>query len=242
MTNAAPDSVPAAPSEGRPSISHQRTAWAIGLALVGVMSLGLFSALFFARLTPPGSDSVLSATNLPKGFATVPDFSLTDQNRATFAAKDLRGKVSVWSFIFTRCHATCPTVSGQMARLRSELPMAIELVSLTVDPRYDGPDVLADYAKNFKADAAKWHFLTGDQGSVYRLIREGFKLPVAENPDADKAPEKIDPNRPAPERVSHASRLALVDRAGSIRGYFETSDPAAMILLRRRANELAVEP
>lgn len=222
--------------------ASQRSAWIIAFLLLGTVSLGLFSALFFVRLTPPESDSALAATNLPKGYATVPDFSLTDQNRATIAAKDLRGKVSVWSFIFTRCHATCPTVSAQMARLRSELPAAIELVSLTVEPRYDGPDVLADYAKNYKADAANWHFLTGDQEAVYRLIREGFKLPVAENPDAEKAPTAIDANQPAPERVSHTSRLALVDRAGNIRGYFETSDSAAMILLRRRANELAVEP
>jgi uncharacterized membrane protein YozB (DUF420 family) len=87
------------------------------------------------------------------------------------------------------------------------------LVSITVDPRHDTPAVLRDYAdKRCHADPERWLFLTGDQNTIYPLIRNSFLLGVQETEGPDYRPGN---------EVTHSSRLALVDQAGHIRGYFD---------------------
>lgn len=167
---------------------------------------------------------------LAPGFAEVPDFELVERSGETVRGSQLRGKVWIAGFIFTRCHHTCPMVTGMMARLRSELPADVRLVSFSVDPENDTPEVLREYAKGF--DEHSWWFLTGDRDRLYTLIREGFKLGVRKNPDFGKLPGEL---------ISHSTRLALVDRQGNIRGYFDSADPAQMDQIKRRAKELLNE-
>ena len=52
----------------------------------------------------------------------------------------------------------------------------VRLVSITVDPAYDTPEVLTRYAQSFAAQPQRWLFLTGDKATIYRLVREGFRL------------------------------------------------------------------
>jgi cytochrome oxidase Cu insertion factor (SCO1/SenC/PrrC family) len=125
-----------------------------------------------------------------KIFGTVPDFSLIqgDGRRVTLA--DLRGKVWIANFIYTHCTETCPLQSAQMARLQEELKAEPEfrLVSITVDPEQDTPEVLSEYAGRFSADRDRWLFLTGEKRAIYILAVEGFRLGVADPEESDQGP------------------------------------------------------
>src|SRR4029077_11786895 len=142
------------------------------------------------------------------------DFSFTERSGRSVATADLLGKVWVASFGFPCCTSQCPQVSGTMAQLHHELAGEPDfcLVTFTVDPDRDTPAVLKDYAARFGADAQRWLFLTGKREPLYEFIEKGFLLGVRQNEGKERTPGN---------EVSHSSRLAVVDRHGHIRGYFE---------------------
>jgi cytochrome oxidase Cu insertion factor (SCO1/SenC/PrrC family) len=144
---------------------------------------------------------------------SVGDFALTERDGSTVRKADLLGKVWVASFVFTRCTGPCPQVTATMARLQSDLHAddTVRLVTFTVDPGHDKPDELKRYADNFRADPKRWLFLTGDQDAIYRLLREGFKVPVEQNQGEDRKPG---------QEVMHSAKLVVVDKRGHLRGYF----------------------
>jgi len=101
--------------------------------------------------------------------AEVPDFSLTDQLSRPVRLAGFRGEVVALNFIYTRCPLpdVCPRLSAGFARLQKRFAARdLILLSVTLDPQYDTPDVLARYAKIWRADSARWHFLTGDLPEV----------------------------------------------------------------------------
>ena len=140
----------------------------------------------------------------------------------------LLGSVWVANFIFTRCAGQCPLMSAQMATLASALrgEPSVRLVSFSVDPEWDTPAVLADYARRYGAVREQWRFLTGDRAAIVRLCTEGFRLSVAQDGGTDAEP------------ITHSVRLVLVDRAGRIRGYYDTTEAEAMKQLRRDLRRL----
>jgi protein SCO1/2 len=108
---------------------------------------------------------------------TVPDFRLTDQKRRPVALSALRGKVVAINFIYTSCALPnfCLRIANNFGVLqkRFERRLGRDLVLLTVtfDPVHDTPDVLAQYASQWNADPATWHFLTGAVPDVQRVCR-----------------------------------------------------------------------
>ncbi len=155
----------------------------------------------------------------PGDFGTVPDFSLVERSKRTINLHDLRGKIWITNFIFTACTETCPTQSAAMARLQSDLDLKgkIKLVSITVHPKRDTPEVLSQYASRFGAHPDQWYFLTGNKEEIYRLAQEGFRLSAAQVPNSTDNQAFI-----------HSSRLVLVDGEAKIRGYYESNDPQAL--------------
>lgn len=145
-------------------------------------------------------------------YSAVPDFSLTERSNRTINRKDLDGKVWVADFIFTHCGGICPAMSSNMEKLQTLLPKEVMLVSFSVDPANDTPDVLSEYAQRYNADPARWLFLTGDPAALQKLSINGFKLAL----DATSGTEA--------EPITHSSRFALVDRQGNIRGYYGMED------------------
>ena len=196
----------------------QRLLW--GLLL---FSLAAAPALFvIRRVSHPAAAS--SPAPLPV-HATVPPFKLTDQNNRPFDKDSLEGRVWVADFIFTSCAGTCPILTAQMAQLQSALPSEIHLVSFTVDPARDNPRTLRKYGARYGADPVRWHFLTGPENILQPLIQKGFRLSVAEG----TGPE---------EPIVHSQRFVLVDRAGWIRGYYDSTDPAQIQRLTQDARSL----
>mgnify|MGYP002083800012 CR=1 FL=1 len=116
-----------------------------------------------------------------------------------------------------------------MARLSRDLPprARARLVSITVDPDHDTPEVLRAYAEKFEA-GEDWHFLTGPRDEIYRLGREGFKLAI--DPDPPSAHANV------LEPILHSTRFVLVDGDGEIRGYYDAFDEPSM---RRLLDDLS---
>ena len=128
--------------------------------------------------TPSGKASV-SVVEKPPVLMLAPDFSLTDQSGQSYGSDQLLGRAYVVNFIFTRCQATCPVQTARLAELQEEWKKHpswndIRMVSITVDPEYDTPEVLKEYAVAARADVDHWKFLTGPKGTILALTRQGF--------------------------------------------------------------------
>lgn len=104
----------------------------------------------------------------------VPDFELTDQLGEAFRLSRLRGKLTAINFIYSRCPVPdmCPRLSANFAYLARHFGARLALVSITLDPKWDTPQVLLAYAQRWNADAARWRFLTGDPKTIRRVAGE----------------------------------------------------------------------
>lgn len=128
------------------------------------------------------------------------------------STKDFQGKIWIANFIFTRCGGPCPVMSGKMAALQRTLPPAVQFVSFTVDPDFDKSPILQDYASRFRADPNRWVFARTTKETLFKMVNEGFKLPVVENR-----------THPPETRVLHSTNFVLVDASGVVRGYYEST-------------------
>ena len=148
-------------------------------------------------------------------------FRLTERSGRPVTEADLAGDVWVAAFIFTRCPIVLPPdLGGHEGAARPLGDAGVRLVSLSVDPEYDTPAVLARYADGLGADPDRWWFLTGKQDEICR-------------PD----PQPVPPRRsrrttrptadPKAEAVRHSPRLVLVDRGNMVVGFFDSDDPEA---------------
>lgn len=169
----------------------------------------------------------------PPVLGHVPEFVLTNRDGRAVRRSDLDGRPWVADFIFTRCPASCPMMSARMARLNRDLPsdLPIRLVSISVDPTHDTPEVLQRYAESFQA-TDRWLFLTGSREDVRRLCVEGFKLGLDMEPAPGSSPAPMEP-------ILHSTRFVLVDGKGYIRGYYEAFDEDSTAKLKRDLLALA---
>jgi cytochrome oxidase Cu insertion factor (SCO1/SenC/PrrC family) len=202
---------------------------AIGFALAAAAVI-----LWLAPPPPPAGSAAAKLVEAPpvQVDRAVPPFELVDQEGRRTTLEDLRGKVWVAGFVFTRCHLSCPTVTATMAALRDRLPEDVLFVSVSVDPRHDTPEVLSQYAQSVRATPDRWRFLTGDKDEVYRLVRDGFQFALEENPDPRASPGEL---------VTHTNRLVVVDRKGVARYSYSSLDPAALAQIERVVRRLRNE-
>jgi protein SCO1/2 len=139
----------------------------------------------------------------------IPSFELTASDGKAFSSAALEGKIWIADFIFTTCPGPCPRMSAQMKRVEKAtagMIPGVEIVSFTVDPEHDKPAVLADYAKRYAADTARWHFLTGPMERLESLAWGAFKLNHVDG------------------KLEHSTRFTVVDGQGRIRAYIGTED------------------
>jgi cytochrome oxidase Cu insertion factor (SCO1/SenC/PrrC family) len=183
---------------------------------------GLLVAVLLAVVTAAGLQR-LRRPDPPPVLGQVPAFSLTNRDGRTVGLTDLAGAPWVADFVFTRCPASCPIMTARMAKLNRELPedLGVRMVSITVDPDHDTPQVLQKYAASFKAPD-HWLFLTGNKEALFRLSKEGFKLGVEVNTQTDSI-----------EPILHSTRFVLVDGLGRIRGYYDGFDEESMAKLKQ---------
>ena len=192
-------------------------AWNLTLILIPLVTAALLFALWQYEVARLGTRAMPS-------FGIVPPFQLIDQNNQPFGSAQLLGKIWVADFIYTTCPGPCPMISSRMSEMQKPLEKTdVQLVSFSVDPEKDTPEVLRTYAEKLHARDERWKFLTGDRATIYNLSQNGFKL--AATNDASGIP-------------LHSSRLILVDRSGVIRGYYDATSPDAVTKVLADASHL----
>lgn len=143
--------------------------------------------------------------------STVGDFNLTNQLGSAVSLKDLKGQVWVADVIFTRCPVQCLALSRKFVELQNRLPKNknVKLVSLTVDPDYDTPNILAQYGGKLGTDSDKWWFLTGDESEIRRLAIRDMKFVAVDKDEEDMGSED--------DLFIHSTTFMIVDRRGNVR-------------------------
>ena len=146
----------------------------------------------------------------------VNDFALTNQFGSAVSLADLRGELWIADIIFTRCPGPCLKMTRQMKELQDALPAASKtrLVTLTTDPDFDTPPVLAKYAERFNADTNRWMFLTGTKKEISALGGGSLKLSAVEVKPAERKSEN--------DLFIHSTIFVVVDKQARLRGVFET--------------------
>lgn len=129
-------------------------------------------------LPSPGQKSKAAPSRLHEG-DMVPEFSLVTQSNQPFTAANLRGRLTVLTFIFTRCPRVdyCPAMALRFGELQKavqadpKLAGQVRLLSISLDPEYDTPEILRAYGKAEQADFAVWQFLTGTKAEISGLTK-----------------------------------------------------------------------
>ncbi len=181
----------------------------------------IFSVLFL--FTYPVLRSVVRKLPPPNPvIGQVPAFSLTNEFGKTFGSKDLKGKSYLASFAFTSCPTTCPALMQNLQKVQKRirgLGQKVAIVTFTVDPENDKPEVLFQHSRKYKSNPYIWTFLTGEKEAVRELLVDGFKVPMGEE---EEFVGKVDNRDVTLFDIAHTTKLVLVDGRGGIRGYYST--------------------
>ncbi len=202
--------------------SRRVTLWKITLVLIPIVTLVLLLWLRHVEVQALRQRTISS-------YGTVPSFQLVNQNGQPFGSAQLTGRIWIADFIYTTCPGPCPMISTRMGELQKPLEKTdVHLVSFSVDPEKDKPEVLRGYAEKLRAEPQRWDFLTGSKSAIYKLSHDGFKLAISDGSEESGIPV-------------HSTRMVLVDRHGQIRGYYEATEPDAVTKLVADTNHLLRE-
>ncbi|MSP91505.1 MAG: SCO family protein [Myxococcales bacterium] len=185
--------------------------------------------------------------------ATLPAWELTSDAGQSIGSKSLAGKVWVANFLFTSCPSSCPPLARATKELQDRLAAGstasggppIQIVSVSVDPVTDTPDVLRAFGVQYGADPRVWHFATGDYDAMERLVTDGFLLPILRSDVPPRGlpgrAEAAGLQRPTPIDTAHSLQFVVVDGAGRIRGVFDKT-PDGLAKVEKVARWLASHP
>jgi len=135
-----------------------------------------------------------------------PKFDLINQDKVRITSDSYKGKVYVLEFFFATCPSICPKMNANMVTIQNTFfgNPNFGIVSITIDPEHDTPEVLKEHAKVLGVKSSNWNFLTGDKDYIYNLSNKGFNIYVGEN-------SKIEAG------FEHSGLFALIDKNGNIR-------------------------
>jgi protein SCO1/2 len=176
-----------------------------GYSYIGIS----FVILLFGIWAVPKIVDSLSPRELAV-IGTVPDFEFTDQNGKTITNKEYAGKVYVAEFFFTSCPTICPVMNQNMVKVQNEFygNPNLGIASFSINPEYDSPTVLKEYADRYGVTNPNWHFLTGKREQIHQLANAGFNLYVGE------AAQDVG-------GFEHSGMFALIDREDKIRSRYD---------------------
>ncbi|WP_047418972.1 SCO family protein [Cellulophaga sp. Hel_I_12] len=136
----------------------------------------------------------------------VPNFAFTNQDSLLITNDDFKNKVYLVEFFFTTCPTICPIMNENLVEIQNQFKDFDNLgvASFTINPEYDTPSVLKQYAEKYGITNMNWHLMTGDTKAIYDLANSGFNIFAKQMPDA-------------PGGFEHAGMFALVDKQGFLR-------------------------
>ncbi len=150
----------------------------------------------------------------------IPDFTFVNQEGKSKGKAQMKGKITIVDFFFTSCPSICPAMSAEMERVNDMFrdEPRVQIMSISIDPEFDTPQILKEYADRHFAEAGKWDFLSGDKDETYQLARCGFVIPAMDGLGV-------------PDDFVHSDKFVLVDEEGRIRGYYSGTNREDVDLL-----------
>ncbi len=147
----------------------------------------------------------------------IADWSFTNQNRKTISHQDYENKIYVADFFFTTCPTICPIMTDNMVWLQDNIQQYpdVMLLSYSVTPDIDTPEVLKEYAIEKGVDDSRWNLVTGDKREIYYLARQSYLAVKTGNPS-----ELYD--------MVHTENFILVDKKRRIRGFYDGTEREEM--------------
>ena len=138
-------------------------------------------------------------------YHSIPDFAFVNQFNDTISQSDYEGNIYLANFVFTTCPTICPVMTYNMRRVQQKTAQYpnFKILSHTVFPEYDTPEVLLEYANKMEADLSNWNFVTGNREDIYSIANSYF-VNVMEDSTAQGG-------------FLHSEYFVLVDKEGSIR-------------------------
>jgi len=147
-------------------------------------------------------------------------FGLTERSGETIDSEQLKGSPYIASFFFSTCPGSCKQQNNQMRLLQEKYrDTPIRLVSISVDPEVDTPELLTEYANSFGADKNKWLFFTGDIQYISKVAGELFFLGQV-------------------GLKGHPDRFCLVDGQGKLVGKYNWHEETELEMLDQHVKEL----
>jgi protein SCO1 len=166
------------------------------------------------------------------------DITLTNQLGQEVSLHDIKGKIIIADFFFTRCPSICPTLTRNMKGLQDGLQLkddrrlidtsVVQFLSFSVDPERDSVPVLKKYADRWGINHDSWWLLTGPKKTIYDFALNEIKLPLQDG-------ETVDSN------FIHTERFVLIDREHVIRGYYSGLDSMSLSKLAEDVTLLMLE-
>lgn len=168
----------------------------------------------------------------------VKNITLTNQLGKSVSLDDIRGKIIVADFFFTRCPSICPRLTKNMKALQDGMHLKdkqkiadtpyVQFLSFSVDPERDSVSVLKKYADRNGINHDTWWMLTGPKKTIYDFGLNELKLPLQDG-------ESVDSN------FIHTDRFVLLDRDHVIRGYYRGLDSVSLSTLAEDITLLMLE-
>jgi protein SCO1/2 len=153
-----------------------------------------------------------------KKYHKISDFALTNQNGNLVTQEDYKDHIYVADFFFTTCQTICPIMTDHMVDIQEELKgdTLVKLLSHSVIPEYDTPEILKAYAIKKGVDDSRWNLVTGTKEEIFTLARKSY-LAVKDIPGTEDDLDMV-----------HTENFMLIDKKSQIRGYYDGTDREAI--------------
>jgi protein SCO1/2 len=185
----------------RPELQVFTVFMLIGLATAFTGCESKKSLPIFGNRYEKGGDTI---------YHTIAPFMFADQDSAIITKATVKDKIYVADFFFTSCRTICPIMKTQMLRVY-EVTKSMDdvlLISHTIDPEYDTVALLHDFAQRLGVESSKWHFLTGQKDSIYKIAQTSYFATAMED-------------QTEPDGFIHSGAFLLIDKQGRIRGKYD---------------------
>lgn len=182
-------------------------------ALSGLIALSLFFTGCQEKKALPflgPKDTQIVNGKVDTLYHKIPAFRFLNQDSIWVSEKDMSGKIYIADFFFTSCPTICPKMKTQLLRIyeRYATNDGIRILSHSIDPSFDTPSVLRQYASRLHVKAPRWNMLTGDKAALYKLGEKSYMVTAQE--DKNEAGGFV-----------HSGAFILVDKNRHVRGIYD---------------------
>ncbi len=143
----------------------------VSLALVLTATFAAIAAgvVLFTADSEPAPPAVPEGALRPPGIPPA-DFRLTDQEGRETTLADVRGEVTIVTFLYTTCEDTCPLALQQIRGALDDLDRDVPVLVFAVDPPRDTPERARRFVEEQRM-TGRVRFLTGPRAELAKVWR-----------------------------------------------------------------------